>query len=78
MTRPTYINLVQAREVLADMGVELNQRQMQRAAEKNAAGERKLPFFIDPIDGKLKIDRHTLVRIYNNCQSVAERDWRKD
>jgi len=70
--RPYYINLEQARQVLADMGVELNKRQMKRAADPDAHGRRKLPFFVDPIDGKLKIEKGTLVDIYRQCQIEAE------
>ena len=33
MTKPCYIDLEQARQVLAEMGVELTARQMKRAAE---------------------------------------------
>ena len=62
MDMPTYIGLTQAREVLAEMGVDLNDRQIKRAAEMDASGRRKLPFFIDPIDGKLKIEKGSLVR----------------
>ena len=69
---PCYIGLEQARHVLAEMGVELNERQMKRAAEKDASGKRKLPFFVDPIDGKLKIEKGTLVRIYREAQIEAE------
>lgn len=72
MTIPTYIGLDQAREVLAEMGVEVNERQIRRAAEKDASGQRKLPFFIDPIDGKLKIEKGSLVRIYRQAQIDAE------
>lgn len=72
MTIPTYIGLDQAREVLAEMGVEVNERQIRRAAEKDAGGRRKLPFFIDPIDGKLKIEKGSLVRIYREAQIDAE------
>lgn len=72
MKPPCYIGLDQAREVLAEMGVELNERQMKRAAEKDAGGKRKLPFFIDPIEGKLKIEKGTLVRIYRQAQIEAE------
>ncbi len=54
------------------MGVELNERQMKRAADLDAAGERKLPFFVDPIEGKLKIEKGTLVRIYREAQIQAE------
>jgi hypothetical protein len=42
------------------MGVALNPRQMKRAADKDAHGRRKLPFFVDPIEGKLKIEKNTL------------------
>ncbi len=73
---PTYINVNEARQVLAEMGVEVNERQMQRAAEKDAAGMRKLPFFIDPVDGKLKIEKGTLVRIYREAQIEAENNTR--
>jgi len=69
---PYYIGLEEAREVLADMGIELNSRQMKRAADKDASGRRKLPFFVDPIEGKLKIEKGTLVRIYRELQIEAE------
>lgn len=72
MKPPCYINLEQARQVLAEMGVELNERQMKRAADKDASGRRKLPFFVDPIEGRLKIEKGTLVRIYRECQIEAE------
>lgn len=69
---PKYLDLEQAREVLAEMGVEINARQMKRAADKDGTGKRKLPFFIDPIEGKLKIEKGTLVRIYRERQIEAE------
>jgi hypothetical protein len=72
MTTPCYIDLAQAREVLAEMGVALNERQMKRAADVDAQGRRKLPFFVDPIEGKLKIEKGTLVRIYRRLQAEAE------
>ena len=72
MKSPCYINLKQAQVVLADMGIELNDRQMKRAAAKDAHGRRKLPFFVDPIDKKLKIEKGTLVSIYNECRVQAE------
>ncbi len=74
MTRPCYIDLEQARETLAAMGVELTPRQMKRAADTDAHGQRKLPFFIDPIEGKLKIEKQTLINIYMNRQVQAERN----
>ena len=72
MKQPCYIDLNQARQVLAEMGVELNPRQMKRAADKDASGMRKLPFFVDPVDGKLRIEKGTLVRIYMEAQAQAE------
>jgi len=72
MHQPCYIDLNQARQVLAEMGVQLNERQMKRAADKDASGRRKLPFFVDPIDGTLKIEKGTLKRIYMELQAQAE------
>lgn len=72
MKQLCYIDLEQARQVLAEMGVELNQRQMKRAADMDAQGSRKLPFFVDPVEGKLKIEKGTLVRIYQQLQADAE------
>lgn len=72
MQQPCYIDLEQARQVLAEMGVELTARQMKRAADKDAGGKRKLPFFVDPIEGKLKIEKGSLVRIYRELQAQAE------
>ena len=59
MTEICYLNLKQAREVLAGIGVELTPRQIKRAADKDALGMRKLPFFVDPISGTLKIEKGT-------------------
>jgi hypothetical protein len=72
MKTPSYLNLSQARKVLADIGIELNERQMKRAADIDATGKRKLPFFIDPIDKKLKIEKGVLLDIYNRIQKKAE------
>lgn len=69
---PQYIGLEQAREVLAEMGIALNPRQMKRAADKDAQGRRKLPFFVDPIEGTLKIEKGALVEIYARCQIQAQ------
>lgn len=73
---PCYIGLDEARQVLAEMGIELNERQMKRAADRDASGRRKLPFFVDPIEGKLKIEKGTLVRIYHERQLEAENNIR--
>ncbi|MFD0986228.1 hypothetical protein [Methyloligella solikamskensis] len=77
MDMPKYINLNQARLLLDKMGVNLSDRQIKRAAEPDVHGRRKLPFFIDPSDGKLKIERGSLVRIYNQLQVDAEKNLRE-
>ena len=69
---PQYIGLKQAQQVLSEMGVELNSRQIKRVAEPDSTGRRKLPFFVDPIEKKLKIEKGTLVRIYRQLQVDAE------
>ena len=74
MTPPDYIDLSGARSALSEIGIDLSQRQMKRAAETDAHGMRKLPFFIDPIDKKLKIEKGTLLEIYNQCQMEAEKN----
>lgn len=76
MSSPSYISVQQAQTVLADMGLELTERQIKRAAEPDAEGRRKLPFFVDPIDKKLKIEKGTLVRIYRELQVEAENNLR--
>ncbi|MFZ6769769.1 hypothetical protein ACO0LM_22175 [Undibacterium sp. Di26W] len=72
MTSPYYIGLKQARAALAEIGIELNERQIKRAADPDAHGIRKLPFFVDPIDGRLKIERGKLLFTYKQCQEQAE------
>ena len=78
MSIPNYINLRQARVVLADMGITLTDRQMKRAAETDPHGKRKLPFFVDPIDGRLKIEKGALVKIYQELQVQAENNTRRE
>ena len=74
MNLSCYIDLAQARAMLAEMGVNLSERQMKRAAAPDIHGRRKLPFFIDPIDGHLKIEKGSLVRVYREVQIEAERN----
>ncbi len=76
MRQLCFIDLHQAREVLADMGIKLSSRQMKRAAEADAKGKRKLPFFVDPIDGKLKIEKGTLQKIYMELHVEASKKLR--
>lgn len=74
---PCYIGLDEARQVLGEMGIELNQRQMKRAADRDARGHRKLPFFVDPVEGTLKIEKGALVAIYQKLQDAALSDFRE-
>lgn len=76
MKPPFYIGIEQVRAELAQMGIELTERQIKRAAEPDPHGQRKLPFFVDPIDGRLKIEKGTLVRIYRQAQIDAENNIR--
>lgn len=76
MSQLNFIDLEEAREVLAGMGIELSARQMKRAAETDAHGRRKLPFFIDPIDGKLRIEKGTLKKIYMELHINAQKNVR--
>ena len=79
MTRqPHYIDLEEARQVLAQIGVQLTLRQIQRAAEQDGQGRRKLPFFIDPIEGKLKIEKNDLISVYFRRQVEAQRNLRPE
>lgn len=41
-------------QALTEIGIAVTEGQMKRAAEPYPDGSRKLPFFIDPIDGRLK------------------------
>lgn len=72
MSTRYYIDIEEAREVLDAIGISLNERQMKRATEKDALGRRKLPFFLDPVDGRLKIEKSTLIGIYEQQQQRAE------
>jgi hypothetical protein len=74
MNKSIYIGLSDARNELAAIGIELSERQMKRAADKDAQGRRKLPFFLDPITGTLKIEKGYLLRAYQNLQVEAERN----
>ena len=58
------------------MGVQLTLRQIQRAAEQAGQGRRKLPFFVDPIEGKLKIEKNDLMSVYFKKQVEAQNNMR--
>ena len=76
MKQPCYLDLEDARQVLAGMGINLSKRQMQRAAEQDAQGRRKLPFFVDPIQHKLVIEKDDLLSAYFKKQVEAQRNLR--
>lgn len=72
MEIPKYITLSEARRELSDIGIQLSDRQIKRAADKDGQGKRKLPFFVDPITGTLKIEKGALVAAYRKLQVEAE------
>lgn len=72
MSTPVYVGIEGARAALAEIGIHLTHRQIKRAADPDASGKRKLPFFVDPIDKRLKIDKNTLLDIYIRIQVNAE------
>jgi hypothetical protein len=76
MKQPCYLDLEEARQVLAGMGIELTERQIQRAAEQDAQGRRKLPFFVDPIQNRLLIEKDDLLSAYFKRQVEAQRNLR--
>jgi hypothetical protein len=76
MKQPCYLGLEEARQVLAEMGIHLTERQMQRAAEQDAQGRRKLPFFVDPIQHKLMIEKDDLLSAYFKKQVEAQNNLR--
>lgn len=61
----------QAVEKLRSMGLDVNERQITRAASPNERNKRTLPFFKDPITGKLVIDEEALVKTYMKAQDAA-------
>lgn len=73
---PKYLGINAARQELARIGIELNERQMLRAAEIGADGRRKLPFFLCPIENRLKIERSTLLAIFSDRESAARMNAR--
>jgi hypothetical protein len=52
--RPHYLDFEQARQLLGEMNIHLSPRQIKRSSDMDARGKRKLPWFIDPIEGGSK------------------------
>lgn len=76
MSELEIIDLEGAIEALASIGVDLSEKQLKRAAEPDAKGKRKLPFFVDPVDGRLKIDKHSLLKPYFQLVAEAQNNMR--
>ena len=76
MSKPFFITLNESLDVLSEIGIDLSKKQISRAAEPDHTGKRKLPFFVDPVDGKLKINKNTLLSIYIEKQVTAENNMR--
>lgn len=66
-----FITIDETIETLAEIGIQMKLSQMKRAAEPDHNGLRKIPFFKDPIDGRLKIEKATLLGMYQNLHSEA-------
>lgn len=60
-----FITIDETIETLAEIGIKMKLSQMKRAAEPDHEGLRKVPFFKDPIDGRLKINKATLLGMYD-------------
>lgn len=66
-----FITINDTIDALAEIGIQMTLPQMKRAAEPDHNGLRKIPFFKDPIDGRLKIDRTTLIGMYSTLHNEA-------
>lgn len=66
-----FITIDETINTLAEIGIQMKLSQMKRAAEPDHNGLRKIPFFKDPIDGRLKIDKNTLLDMYNSLHNEA-------
>lgn len=66
-----FITIDETIETLAEIGINMKLSQMKRAAEPDHNGLRKIPFFKDPIDGRLKIDKSTLIGMYQTLHTEA-------
>ena len=76
MKQPCYIGLEEARQVLAEMGVQFTPQQMQRAADKDAQGGASCRSSSIRSRAQLKIEKDSLVSIYMQRQVEAERNLR--
>lgn len=61
-----YLDIDETVAALAKLGMDLTRRQVQRAAT-----ERKLPFFENPLTGKMTINLHELKMHFRGLQNNA-------
>lgn len=66
-----FITIDETIDTLAEIGIQMKLSQMKRAAEPDHNGLRRVPFFKDPIDGRLKIDKTTLLGMYQTLHREA-------
>ena len=66
-----FITIEETVDTLAEIGISLKLSQVKRAAEPDVNGCRRVPFFKDPIDGRLKIDKKTLIKMYQSLHTEA-------
>jgi len=66
-----FITIDETINTLAEIGIQMKMSQMKRAAEPDHNGIRKIPFFKDPIDGRLKIDKGILIEMYKTLHNEA-------
>lgn len=70
-----FITIDETIPTLAEIGIEMKLSQIRRAAEPDHNGLRKIPFFKDPIDGRLKIEKGTLIGMYQTLHNRAVDNW---
>ncbi len=68
-----YLTIEEARATLAELNLKFSPRQMRRIAV-----ERKLPFFPDPANGRLKIAEDELHSRYRSAQNAASKEFDND
>ena len=66
-----FITIDETIPTLAEIGIEMKLSQMKRAAEPDHKGLRRIPFFKDPIDRRLKIEKETLIGLYQTLHLEA-------
>ena len=76
MKQPCYIGLEEARQVLAEMGVQLTMRQMQRAADRTRRDDASCRSSSIPSSTSSKSKRTICISVYFRKQVEAQRNLR--